>query len=133
MELKVSKERTSEDWRDQTGIYVRAQLPDGKWVNADILQLTPQSLTEWLRSRGGDNPWAESVVLSLLGWSYEERDELREEEADGGPQRGGETDPPGAEQSPVPSSGEPEGPVPGGVRGPESQGNGPHPGDGGRG
>lgn len=52
----------------RTGIYVRAKLGEhGPMVNADIAWLDTDSLTRFLRSRGGDNPWAESVVLALLG------------------------------------------------------------------
>jgi hypothetical protein len=51
-----------------TGIYVRAQLPDGKWVAADVATLDKDSLCRWLRSRGGANRWAEDVVGILLGW-----------------------------------------------------------------
>lgn len=51
----------------ETGILVRAKDADGHWLNADITTLDLDSLKRWLRSRGGDNPWAESVVLLLLG------------------------------------------------------------------
>ena len=50
-----------------TGIYVRAKNSDGKWVNSDIYELDKASLKVWLRSRGGENEWAESVVFLLLG------------------------------------------------------------------
>jgi hypothetical protein len=50
-----------------TGIMVRAQKGDGSWVTADIADLTVESLNAWLRSRGGDNEWAEQVVRHLLG------------------------------------------------------------------
>jgi hypothetical protein len=50
-----------------TGIFVRAKKSDGTWDSVDISELTVDSLLEWLRSRGGDNKWAESVVLQLLG------------------------------------------------------------------
>lgn len=49
-----------------TGIYVRAKR-EGEWVNADIAHLDKDSLTAFLRSRGGENEWAESVVYILLG------------------------------------------------------------------
>lgn len=51
----------------ETGILVRAQRQDGRWDSVDIVELDAASLREWLRSRGGDNPWAESVVAMLLG------------------------------------------------------------------
>ena len=63
-DLQVDPART--ELHEATGIYVRAQR-DGKWVNADIAELDKASLNQWLRSRGGDNPWAESVVEILLG------------------------------------------------------------------
>ena len=52
---------------DITGIYVRAQNTEGRWISADIAQLDTDSLNEWLRSRGGENEWAESVVRILQG------------------------------------------------------------------
>lgn len=55
----------------ETGIYIRAKWPDGKWDSVDISVLDKESLTEWLRSRGGDNPWAECVVRILLGHGNE--------------------------------------------------------------
>jgi hypothetical protein len=51
-----------------TGIYVRVRTPDG-WGNADIAQLGQASLLRWLRSRGGENLWAENCVMALLGYS----------------------------------------------------------------
>lgn len=50
-----------------TGIFVRAQEVDGSWTSADIADLNRESLDAWLRSRGGENDWAESVVRILLG------------------------------------------------------------------
>ncbi len=63
MILQTDPERQSGD----TGIYVRAQDINGKWGSFDICELTRASLLEWLKSRGGDNPWAENTVLILLG------------------------------------------------------------------
>jgi hypothetical protein len=51
---------------DATGIYVRA-LRDGRWDSVDIAELDLASLRAFLRSRGGDNLWAEALVYSLLG------------------------------------------------------------------
>jgi len=51
----------------ETGIYVRAINSDGKWDSVDIADLDRPSLMFWLRSRGGENLWAESVVAMLLG------------------------------------------------------------------
>jgi hypothetical protein len=50
-----------------TGISVRALMLDGRWDNADIAYLDKESLLAWLRSRGGNNEWAENVVGILLG------------------------------------------------------------------
>jgi hypothetical protein len=49
-----------------TGIHVRA-FDGQQWLAADIGRLDPESIARWLRSRGGANLWAESVVLHLLG------------------------------------------------------------------
>lgn len=76
MELKVDKERLFSPNRVITGIYVRA-VYDGKFDSYDIDALTKKSLLEWLRSRGGDNPWAEDVVGILLGHGH-----LHEQEED---------------------------------------------------
>jgi len=54
----------------QTGIYVRAQRASGSWESADISTLDRNSLLEWLRSRGGNNVWAENVVGILLGHGH---------------------------------------------------------------
>lgn len=71
MALKVDEKRLAEreKW-ENTGILVQAQLPDGKWDSVDIAILTKESLLEWLRSRGGDNKWAEDVVGILLGYGH---------------------------------------------------------------
>ena len=52
-----------------TGIYVRALTfgEEGVATSADIAELDTDSLLRFLRSRGGDNEWAEGVVLALLG------------------------------------------------------------------
>jgi hypothetical protein len=49
-----------------TGIKVRAYLDDeiGNW---DIADLDRDSLLRFLRSRGGQNEWAENTVLIMLG------------------------------------------------------------------
>lgn len=64
MELKIDPARKD---GARTRILIRAQGPDGKWQNADIYDLDADSLRTWLRSRGGKNLWAESVVGILLG------------------------------------------------------------------
>jgi hypothetical protein len=53
-----------------TGIHLRAKDQDGKWLAADIATLDKESLIAWLRSRGGDNQWAEDVVGILLGHGH---------------------------------------------------------------
>lgn len=54
-----------------TGVFVRAQHPEtSRWMSADIAILTRKSLLRWLRSRGGDNPWAEDVVGIVLGYGH---------------------------------------------------------------
>ena len=55
-----------DSWR-KTGCYVRALRRNG-WANVDITELDRDSLVQWLRSRGGENPLAEAVVLRLLGY-----------------------------------------------------------------
>lgn len=61
-ELKVEQGRLDQ----ATGIFVRATL-EGRWGSYDIAELDRASLLTWLRSRGGANPWAENVVLAMLG------------------------------------------------------------------
>jgi hypothetical protein len=67
--MKVDPKRWAkrEELDGQTRIYVRAQTPDGKWHSVDIALLDHASLLQWLRSRGGSNPWAENTVCILLG------------------------------------------------------------------
>lgn len=74
-DLKIDPERFEEQDGDPesfpaTGIYVRAQFPDGQWSSVDIYCLTKDSLLGWLKSRGGDNRWAEDVVGILLGHGH---------------------------------------------------------------
>lgn len=64
-ELKVDPARLASE--PETGIYVRATL-DGKWGSYDMNHLTPESLTEFLRSRDGENRWMEGVICALLGY-----------------------------------------------------------------
>ena len=52
----------------KTGIYVRASF-NGRFGSYDISELTAYSLLKWLRSRGGENPWAENTVGVILGHS----------------------------------------------------------------
>jgi len=48
-----------------TGVYIRAKVKR-EWQSVDIYSLDAPSLLEWLRSRGGENVWAENTVGSLL-------------------------------------------------------------------
>ena len=66
MDLKTDPHRIGR-YQDFTKILVRAKGPQG-FDNFDIAELTRESLLHWLRSRGGANEWAESVVLVLLGY-----------------------------------------------------------------
>lgn len=54
----------------ETGIYVRAQDINGSWVSCDMCELTKSSLLEFLKSRGGDNPWAEDCCGIILGHGH---------------------------------------------------------------
>lgn len=68
-DLIVDSHRLSlwhENDQQGTGIYVRARLED-RWGSYDIVTLDRDSLIRWLKCRGGDNQWAENVVLALLG------------------------------------------------------------------
>lgn len=67
MKLEIDEERSSEKFK--LGIPIRASL-DGRHGTYDIGQLSKQSLLEWLRSRGGDNPWAEDLIGILLGHGH---------------------------------------------------------------
>jgi hypothetical protein len=70
MNYKVTAERVALMGDGETGIQIRAQGPDGKWGTFDIGHLDKPSLLAWLRSRGGDNKWAENVVGILLGHGH---------------------------------------------------------------
>ena len=70
MELKISTERWGDDKWEGTGIYIRALTPNGKWESVDIAYLDAESMRLWLRSRGGENEWAENVVGILLGYGH---------------------------------------------------------------
>lgn len=74
-QLRADAER--EGFHGNTGIYVRAVFLDGKYGSADIMELDRVSLLRWLRSRGGENLWAENTVLALLGWPQFEADEAK--------------------------------------------------------
>jgi len=84
MHLKVDKERFQLMQNREispTSIHVRALNDTGSWATHDIAVLQKKSLAVWLRSRGGNNPWAESVVAVLLGHDpFTEEDFIPEEE-----------------------------------------------------
>lgn len=64
MELKTDPKRENIEGTD---IYVRAETSSGEWKSVDVVQLDKQSLLTWLKSRGGNNEFAEEVVCILLG------------------------------------------------------------------
>lgn len=66
-DLIIDEERSS---MVGTGLYVRARDWSGNWRAADIMELDRKSLLTWLRSRGGDNVWAENVVGMLMGHGF---------------------------------------------------------------
>jgi hypothetical protein len=67
-ELIIDETRFAEKEKwEGTCIYVRAKGNHG-WDSVDISLLTKESLLDWLRSRGGNNPYAENTVGILLGW-----------------------------------------------------------------
>lgn len=69
MDLIIAKDRREPPV--DTGIFVRARAePEGRFESCDISQLDAPSLLAWLRSRGGDNSWAEDVVGILLGHGH---------------------------------------------------------------
>lgn len=57
-----------------TGIYVSASNNRGPYSLYDIACLDKESLKLWLRSKGGENLWAENTVLVLLGHEVDERE-----------------------------------------------------------
>lgn len=73
MELEVDPDRghvvNASLGDNVSGIFCRAKL-DGKWGSYDIAFLDKPSLLGFLRSRDGDNHWAEDVVGILLGHGH---------------------------------------------------------------
>jgi hypothetical protein len=57
----------------ETGICVRAELPNSEIDSVDIAYLDKDSLKHWLRSGAGANELAEGVVLILLGHRWATR------------------------------------------------------------
>jgi hypothetical protein len=71
MDLNFDEARyNNEDMKDVTGIYIRAKTPSGNYDTGDIAQLDKKSLLSWLKSRGGDNAWAEDCVGIILGYGH---------------------------------------------------------------
>ena len=66
--VKIDQERVNDC--GSTGIFVRAQDESGKWHSVDILQITKESLLEWLKSGGGDNKLAENTIGILFGHGH---------------------------------------------------------------
>ena len=79
MELIVDPIRSeqNEAYDGKTGILVRAKYYDN-WIAADIADLDKASLLVWLKSRGGNNPWAEDTVGILLGHGGLHKAEIEE-------------------------------------------------------
>lgn len=66
-ELHTDPEREGkEEYRNLTGIYVRAYSNVTAWGSHDIAELDSASLLAWLKRDGGDNKLAENVVAVLL-------------------------------------------------------------------
>ena len=65
--LRTAPDRQNEQMHGATGIFLRAVGQDGRWGSYDMAELDADSLTEWLKRDGGDNPLAENCVRILLG------------------------------------------------------------------
>lgn len=75
--LEIDPSRLPRD--GETGIFVRAVQRGNagdKFISCDIICLTRESLMRWLRSRGGDNRFAEECVALLLD-HHDEDDEAK--------------------------------------------------------
>lgn len=69
--LEALVTRLGPNWKDvETGIYIRAKNHEDRWDSLDIAHLDKESLLAFLRSREGDNPWAEDVCGILLGHGH---------------------------------------------------------------
>jgi hypothetical protein len=67
-DLRIDPQRADlADNFPRTGIFVRAKDQSGKHQSVDIALLNKASLLALLRSRGGQNEWAENTVGLLLG------------------------------------------------------------------
>jgi hypothetical protein len=65
-ERAVMAENLGENF-PRTGIFIRAKDQNGKYQSVDMALLKKASLLALLRSRGGQNEWAENTVGLLLG------------------------------------------------------------------
>lgn len=65
--IRAEKLASFQYWMTELQLALRGAKLDDKWGNFDIADLTKESLLEWLRSRGGENKWAEDTVGILLG------------------------------------------------------------------
>ena len=63
--LHIDPERTK--FHEATPLWIRAWHPVDGVGTYNVAELTAESLLVWLKSRGGDNPWAEDCVGILLG------------------------------------------------------------------
>lgn len=79
LKLKTDPAREGNPNHEATGIYVRAWgTQTDHYGSFDIAELDRQSLIDWLRSRGGNNYWAESTVLIMLAHEGIKKEEATE-------------------------------------------------------
>jgi hypothetical protein len=64
MSLKVDPNRVG---KVESGILVQAST-DYEMGRYDCMDLDAQSFFEWMRSRGGENEWAENILLTIAGY-----------------------------------------------------------------
>ena len=80
MELKADPKRMG---LKETGIYVRAWVPDGGPKSVDLAELDRDSLVSWIRGSqekiGLEVNFAERLILSLLGHEMSDGNQQRSE------------------------------------------------------
>jgi len=66
--LRIDPERVKRigSFKNITGIFIRAQDENNKWDAVDIYYLDLPSLDIFLKSKGGNNEWAENTVKIIL-------------------------------------------------------------------
>jgi hypothetical protein len=64
---KPAADRHGGEYGADSGVLVRARLPEGGYEPVLLEDLDRASLLVWLRSKGGRNPLAENTVGQLLG------------------------------------------------------------------